>query len=1420
MEELRMELRSLLLSSKHGIPTHEIESHYEDIIGKRLDYRKFNFQSVSDLMHAMPDVARLDSTGEVYHALSDESTAHIKKMVMRQKTKPIKVGRGRGGRGRGRGRGGRGRGHFRGGYMSARGAGHFTTRGTGHTYYRGTGHMLARGTSHMSARAAGHFSARGNGPEPARGPGFGGNQSYGFSGDLKQHSQNDKIPFGHNSLKGTVVTLRSTYSPTYSESNRLEETENVPIIPQRSPMKNLQINISPGGSRVIMADKPDPKPSDLREYLKEKKIKLEQNNKNDNCQNYLQFQYSQYKKELPPRFMKANADRSQGNNADKVLVFQKTSSVVHDIKTKNASQGYIEEKAVVHTIESQNWEVPEKGEEYLLAFKDYFASRGEEPPPIEIVEGKVSKQNGFYGRLRYNGLMYYPLVILHTRQHAEWMAAKAFCTQNNITLPVPSVEPQSPDKQVHHSEIQPSKSVVLSPVIVQSHSDHIQFNSPQPSNPVIQTPVSSLTEQENMDIVHKLYMMLKDKEFGVFLKYLPSLYVENYNEELTVDLKSFLLNFPDFFSVEEPLPNRFIVYTVPDALNKPKACSASTEVMRMDYPRVPPCHLPKVGDVVKGTIVFVYSPDEFYFRDINTEDTMQALEEMLNTIYSKADVPDVKSLAVNSFVIGQYLEGWYRAQVKKIDEKVIVVSYIDYGNSEEVTLEDLRCLPTEDLIVNTPALAIKCALRKHQDAVGWVTDAEQQLQSLQDSSVTMTVISLTDDVCNCDLYPTSGFCINENITIMPTVQKSPSPPSDMVASSPSSTHPAPVSPASKTEEALLPPSTTISTPAVQQEALLPPSTTISTPAVQQSPACSVVSSSSLSSSVSKSKGKVHFTPDPNSLAIPEKDAEIAIYICDVLSECCVILRFVDDNFSDKLDELENEIADQFDSWPVPAEVKLSNVYAAAVDTDPDEFEEEEEEDVECEECKRYHRVRVIRKEKDQYYCFFPDHGDFMTLEKSDLREIDSKLNTSLPYQAVVASLEGLDSLPSELKDFAKRCLQKLLFLDDSHSFVAVVTDKLIMESRREDTNLLRVRKIISCLDKVELDKVKQIYKDIYKEPCEDVEELLQELPGFGSWKEHLHINIYNTEQDDEDVLINEVILDAINDVEEGEDALDVFNTLFGTSYKSFEEMDEEENEEEEEEEEADKVNSDALQHEEKEEPVISSPLGRPQSGTLPVKRLYTWNSEAYKIAQEKVTVKQTVYKFWTYPLMTSSAIIIISVESPSHFVGIPAEPALEFEKMLVEVNQALSESSVRPDRLEENHLYAVKMEDGFHRALFRQRIGQQGCKTYLPDTCQHEVVPSDQLFILPERFAAMPFLANRMSLGGVKPIGPTWSQEAKEWFYKQTYKKVLYALVVREEHIHNDLPPVLVVHLIDTSSEEDILLDDQMVEKLMAVKTS
>lgn len=49
--------------------------------------------------------------------------------------------------------------------------------------------------------------------------------------------------------------------------------------------------------------------------------------------------------------------------------------------------------------------------------------------------------------------------------------------------------------------------------------------------------------------------------------------------------------------------------------------------------------------------------------------------------------------------------------------------------------------------------------------------------------------------------------------------------------------------------------------------------------------------------------------------------------------------------------------------------------------------------------------------------------------------------------------------------------------------------------------MLVFSQIISCLDKVELDKVKQIYKDIYKEPCEDVEELLQELPGFGSWKE-------------------------------------------------------------------------------------------------------------------------------------------------------------------------------------------------------------------------------------------------------------------------------------------------------------------------------
>ena len=91
LKNTRSMLRSVLLSAPRGVRARNLEAEYRGITGKIIPYRELGYKSLKDFMNTLQDVARLSTTeGEpIYYGVADSSTAHIAKMVSKQK-KPKK----------------------------------------------------------------------------------------------------------------------------------------------------------------------------------------------------------------------------------------------------------------------------------------------------------------------------------------------------------------------------------------------------------------------------------------------------------------------------------------------------------------------------------------------------------------------------------------------------------------------------------------------------------------------------------------------------------------------------------------------------------------------------------------------------------------------------------------------------------------------------------------------------------------------------------------------------------------------------------------------------------------------------------------------------------------------------------------------------------------------------------------------------------------------------------------------------------------------------------------------------------------------------------------------------------------------------------------------------------------------------------
>ena len=91
--ELKVELRSLLISSQQGCNEHQLSKDYAAFNSANpIPYARLGYGSLIELLMSMPDVARIDNRfGTILiHGVPDTSTKHIKDFVMGQKKKTFK----------------------------------------------------------------------------------------------------------------------------------------------------------------------------------------------------------------------------------------------------------------------------------------------------------------------------------------------------------------------------------------------------------------------------------------------------------------------------------------------------------------------------------------------------------------------------------------------------------------------------------------------------------------------------------------------------------------------------------------------------------------------------------------------------------------------------------------------------------------------------------------------------------------------------------------------------------------------------------------------------------------------------------------------------------------------------------------------------------------------------------------------------------------------------------------------------------------------------------------------------------------------------------------------------------------------------------------------------------------------------------
>ncbi|XP_058650090.1 tudor domain-containing protein 1 isoform X2 [Onychostoma macrolepis] len=156
------------------------------------------------------------------------------------------------------------------------------------------------------------------------------------------------------------------------------------------------------------------------------------------------------------------------------------------------------------------------------------------------------------------------------------------------------------------------------------------------------------------------------------------------------------------------------------------------------------------GSEIQGTVIDLRNPGEFsiHLQSVEMMESLKNITKELQKAYSTSFAaeykPEIGELCAVKFSLDR---NWYRAEVQSVDvsRRVASVFYIDFGNEENVTFDNIR--PLSENIDAAPPFALQCCVAGVKPLTGsWTGECTIAVRQLIAGKIlTFTVLDIVND---------------------------------------------------------------------------------------------------------------------------------------------------------------------------------------------------------------------------------------------------------------------------------------------------------------------------------------------------------------------------------------------------------------------------------------------------------------------------------------------------------------------------------------------------------------------------------------------------------------------------------------------------------------------------------------------------
>ena len=189
-------------------------------------------------------------------------------------------------------------------------------------------------------------------------------------------------------------------------------------------------------------------------------------------------------------------------------------------------------------------------------------------------------------------------------------------------------------------------------------------------------------------------------------------------------------------------------------IQKPQSISANQPT----YSELP---LPSVGDLLKVDVMYVDHKGRFYCHEVGKTDLLDSMMNDLAECYTtpKNKLPKaVLGLPCAAKFVDD--ESWYRAKIIKIDlPDTVLVKFVDYGNSQKCSADDLCALETKFL--ELPIQCLQCELSGLSSSADNICDRLDEL--ILGKQYDATVVNAIGRVLQVNLMDETGTDVKKQL---------------------------------------------------------------------------------------------------------------------------------------------------------------------------------------------------------------------------------------------------------------------------------------------------------------------------------------------------------------------------------------------------------------------------------------------------------------------------------------------------------------------------------------------------------------------------------------------------------------------------------------------------------------------------------